>query len=376
MNEKEVGELRRRLRPEKNSITHIRGCYVNEMGESVAQFDQSLALMTQEETETLLALLRRTLSGTLGKNLLDLSFETRQVVEGEEHRRLMRLRDTALKDEEAVEEFFQLVRQSLTLEGNYLILLVYDRYDVPYRAKDGERQEDAAAEVYSYLLCSICPVKQTKPALSYHVRENEFHNRRADWLVSTPELGFLFPAFDDRSTNLYNALYYTRDSGENHPELVEAVFRREAPMPAAAQKETFQTLLSDTLADECSCEVVQAVHDQLCELVEEHRERKEAEPLTLSKGAVKCVLKSCGVSDSHVEEFALRYDDAFGADMALSPRNLVEKQIEVCTPDVVIKVSPERSDLVDTRVIDGVKYILIRADEGVEVNGVPVHIAK
>ena len=99
MNEKEVGELRRRLRPEKNSITHIRGCYVNEMGESVAQFDQSLALMTQEETETLLALLRRTLSGTLGKNLLDLSFETRQVVEGEEHRRLMRLRDTALKDE-------------------------------------------------------------------------------------------------------------------------------------------------------------------------------------------------------------------------------------------------------------------------------------
>ena len=329
MNEKEVGELRRRLRPEKNSITHIRGCYVNEMGESVAQFDQSLALMTQEETETLLALLRRTLSGTLGKNLLDLSFETRQVVEGEEHRRLMRLRDTALKDEEAVEEFFQLVRQSLTLEGNYLILLVYDRYDVPYRAKDGERQEDAAAEVYSYLLCSICPVKQTKPALSYHVRENEFHNRRADWLVSPPELGFLFPAFDDRSTNLYNALYYTRDSGENHPELVE-----------------------------------------------EHRERKEAEPLTLSKGAVKCVLKSCGVSDSHVEEFALRYDDAFGADMALSPRNLVEKQIEVCTPDVVIKVSPERSDLVDTRVIDGVKYILIRADEGVEVNGVPVHIAE
>ena len=208
MNEKEVGELRRRLRPEKNSITHIRGCYVNEMGESVAQFDQSLALMTQEETETLLALLRRTLSGTLGKNLLDLSFETRQVVEGEEHRRLMRLRDTALKDEEAVEEFFQLVRQSLTLEGNYLILLVYDRYDVPYRAKDGERQEDAAAEVYSYLLCSICPVKQTKPALSYFVYENAFHDLKADWVVSPPEAGFLFPAFTDRSGDLNHINIY------------------------------------------------------------------------------------------------------------------------------------------------------------------------
>ena len=376
MNEKEISEIRRRFRPDRSGISHIRGCYVNENREIVSQFDQSLGLMSQEESEKLLAILRRTLSGTLGKNLADITFSTQQVVDSEEHRLLMALRGSSLADEEAVQALFQRVISSLTLEGNYLILLAHDTYDVPYRAKDGERMDDASDQVFSYILCSICPVKLTKPALSYHVRENEFHNRRADWLVSPPELGFLFPAFDDRSTNLYNALYYTRDSGENHPELVEAVFRREAPMPAAAQKETFQTLLSDTLADECSCEVVQAVHDQLCELVEEHRERKEAEPLTLSKGAVKCVLKSCGVSDSHVEEFALRYDDAFGADMALSPRNLVEKQIEVCTPDVVIKVSPERSDLVDTRVIDGVKYILIRADEGVEVNGVPVHIAE
>ena len=376
MNQKELNELRRHLSPSKCGISKLYGCYVSGGREIISQFQASLGLLSEFEGETYLALLKKSLSGALGKNLLDLSFSTQQVVDSEEHRLLMALRGSALKDEAAVGEFFRRVIQGLALEGNYLILLAHDAYDVPYRSRDGETQADASSEVYSYILCSICPVKLTKPALSYHVHENQFHALGTDWVVSAPELGFLFPAFDDRSTNLYNALYYTRDSGENHPELVEAVFRREAPMPAAAQKETFQTLLSDTLADECSCEVVQAVHDQLCELVEEHRERKEAEPLTLSKGAVKCVLKSCGVSDSHVEEFALRYDDAFGADMALSPRNLVEKQIEVCTPDVVIKVSPERSDLVDTRVIDGVKYILIRADEGVEVNGVPVHIAE
>lgn len=376
MNEKEVAELRRRLRPEKNSITHVRGCYVNEMGESVALMDQSVALMTQEETETLFALLRRTLSGALGRNLLELPFETRQVVDSEEHRRLMSLRDTALKDDGAVEDFFQLVRQSLSMEGNYLILLVYDAYDVPYRSRDGEEQADAASEVYSYVLCAVCPVKQTKPALSYQVRENEFHNRRADWLVSPPEAGFLFPAFDDRTTNLYSALYYTRDGGEIHPELIEAVFRQQPPMPAEKQRETFHTLLQDTLGEDCSCRVVQAVHDQLCGLVEEHKERKEEEPPALSKGAVKGVLRSCGLSDSAVEEFALRYDDAFGAETALNPRNLVERKLEVSTPDVSIKVNPDRSELVSTRVIDGVKYILIRADEGVEVNGVSVHIAE
>lgn len=377
MNQKELNELRRRFRPDHSAISRVYGCYVNGSGEIISYIDSSLGAMPQEESEKYLALLKKALSGALGKNLIDIVFSTRQVADSEEHRLLLGLRDSALGDGGLRQAFYDKVIHALDLEGsNYLILLGHDAYDVPYRGGDDEDQADAGDRVFSYFVCCVCPVKDGKPALGYFPGENEFHSCAPGQIVSQPELGFLFPAFDDRSTNLYNALYYTRDSGENHPELVEAVFRREAPMPAAAQKETFQTLLSDTLADECSCEVVQAVHDQLCELVEEHRERKEAEPLTLSKGAVKCVLKSCGVSDSHVEEFALRYDDAFGADMALSPRNLVEKQIEVCTPDVVIKVSPERSDLVDTRVIDGVKYILIRADEGVEVNGVPVHIAE
>ena len=376
MNEKEVSELRRRFRPDKSSITHIRGCYVNESREIVAQFNQSLALMTQEESEHFLSTLKRTLSGGLGKNLLDINFTTQQVVDSEEHKLLMALRDSALRDQAAVDAFFQKVIGALALEGSYLILLAHDRYDVPYRSKDGERQDDASAEVYSYILCSVCPVKLTKPALSYEVRKNEFHNRAADYLVSPPELGFLFPAFDERSANLYSALYYTRDTGESHGEFTAAVFNREAPMPAAAQREAFQTLLGDTLEEACSFEVVQAVQEQLCDLMEEHREQKEAEPLRLSKGAVKCVLKSCGVDDARVETFDGRFDEAFGGDAQLSPRNLVDpKLLEVKTPDVTIRVNPERSDLVETRIINGAKYILIRADGGVEVNGVNIHIS-
>ncbi len=375
MNEKEIAELRRRFRPDKSSITHIRGCYVNESREIVSEFDQSLALMSQEDSEMILSTIRRTLSGTLGKNLLDIDFETQQVVDSDEHKLLMALRHS-LDDLDAVREFYRRVIASLDLEGNYLILLACDRYDVPYRSADGDRQDDASAEVYTYILCSICPVKLTKPALSYSAHVNSFGHLSPDWVVSAPELGFLFPAFDERTTNLYGALYYSKDIAENHPEFVETVFHREAPMPAARQKEQFQAILSDTLADDCCLDVVQAVHEQLCEMIEEHKENKEAEPLTLSKGAVKCVLKSCGVSDSHLTAFEVQYDDTFGEDAALSPRNLVDvKQVEVRTPEVIIKVKPERSDLVETRIIDGAKYILIRADEGVEVNGVAVTIS-
>lgn len=376
MNEKEVAEIRRRFRQDKSNITHIRGCFINEEREIVSEFDQSLALMSQDESEKFLAIIKRTLSGTLGKNLIDISFATQQVVDGEEHKLLMELKNSALKDENAVHTFFQRVIQKLSIEGTYLILLAHDTYDVPYRSKDGEKQDDASSEVFSYILCSICPIKVTQPALGYYISENDFHNCKTDWIISPPELGFMFPTFDDRSANIYNALYYSHDIKENHSEFVDAVFKTDIPMPAAEQKEIFQSILEGALADDCSYDVVQSVHEQLCGMIEEHKIDKDADPLEISKDTVKSVLKSCGVSDPNMAAFDEKYDAGFGADVELSPRNIVDtKQFEVRTPDVTIHVNPERSDLVETRIINGTKYILIRADEGVEVNGVNIHIS-
>ena len=377
MNEKEVAEIRRRFKPEKSAVTHVRGCYVSAQGEVVSHFDQSLALMPQEEGENLMNLLRKTLSGGLGRNLLNLSFSTAQVVDSPEHKLLMALRDSQLQDEAAVETFFQTVAQSFRLEGGYLILLAYDCYDVPYRAKDGGSLEDASETVYSYILCSLCPVKQTKPALSYHIPENLFRNREVDWLVSPPETGFLFPAFDDRCANLYEALYYTKNTSESHQELVDALFRQPLPPPADQQKETFQSILADTLGGDCSLDVVQSVQGRLVDMMAQHKEDKDPEPLVLSKGALDMVLSISGVEEEHREAFSQRFEEAFGENARVSPQNLVDKKrLEVCTPEVKIQVPPERGDLVETRIIDGVGYILIRAEGGVEVNGVPVRFSQ
>lgn len=375
MNEKEVAELRRRLRPEKNNIAHIRGCYVNEKREIVSQFNQSLHLAGGEEAEKLLAILKRTLSGALGKNLLDICFETAQVVDSDEHRLLMALRDTALRDEEVLATFYQKAIEAVDLPGEYFILLAHDTYDVPYRAKDGQRLDDAASEVFSYILCSICPVKLTKPALSYHVTDQQFHNQTAQWIVAPPEMGFLFPAFDDRSTNLYNALYYSRDITQIHEAFVSAVFHSAIPMPATEQQEVFQSLLGECLADACSLEVVQAVHSQFCAMVEENKENKEQPPLALTKQTMGQVLAACGVAPPHIEAFEQQYEAAFGADAALNPQNLMEiKQLQVRTPEVTIQVNAEGRHLVTTRVIDGIKYILIRANDEVQVNGIAIQI--
>ncbi len=375
MIDKEIGEIRRRQRRERSNITHLFGCYVNDNKEIITEFRQSMAMMPENESDKYFALLRRTLSGSLGRNLIDITFKTSQVADSPEHKLLMGLRESKCSDEEQRRELYQKIIDTVVLEGNYLILLCCDSYDVPFKSKDDVHQSDRSEEVYTYILCSICPVKETKPNLHYVPEEKLFHDGAMHQMVSAPALGFLFPAFDDRATNIYNALYYTRDVKNSQDALVEALFHTTVPKPAFEQKKTFEALLTTSLGEECSMDVVQTVHDEICQRIELHKESKVPEPLLVSKEDVKEVLSSCGISEQNLSKFSVDYDEAFGFEADLHPKNIIDhKHFEIKTPDVSIKVDPTRSDLIETRVIGGVKYILICADENVEVNGVGIHI--
>lgn len=373
MNDKEISEIRRRYKAEKSGISRIRGCYVNEKREIISELDQSLGLMSESEAEEVLTLLKKALSGKVGTNLLDIAFSTTQVQSGEEHRLLMTLRDTALADDEAVHAFYQKVIGSLALEGNYMILLCHDCYDVFGYRKDGGKT-DEAGELFRYILCAICPVKMAKPALSYFVRDNCFRNITADSVVSPPALGFLFPAFDQRATNLYGALYYTRSVEDSHEELTDAIFHAgKLPMPAAVQKDSFKSLLAESAGEACSLPVVRAVRAQICQAVEDHKASYEPEPLVVDKYALRDMLGFAGVPDEGIDAFAEKFDQSFGSGAAVSPRNLVDtRKFEIRTPDAVIRVAPDKTDIVETRILNGVKYVMIRADEGAEVNGIDV----
>ena len=376
MNKKDITEIKRRFNLEHNNITCIRGCYVNNQGEVISSFTRSLVGMGQEEAEKYLAIFKRTLSGNQGQNLVDIHFDPETMETSPEYQLLTQLKNTALKDDEAVEYFFQQIISNLHSDDHCLILLMHDGYDIPYRSKeDGSRVADMSTEVFHYILCSVCPVRLTKPTLSYDAGKNDFRSRESDWIVGAPEMGFLFPAFEERAANIYQALYYTRDTAESHDDFVNAVFRSELPMPADQQKEIFQAILQESLEEDCSYEVMQAVHEQVMERLEEKKQEKSAEPVRLSKYDVTDVLAECGVSTAHMEAFNDKYDQEFGHQARLDAANITNaRQFEVKTPSVVIKVNSDRSDLVETRVIDGHPYILIRADDGVEVNGVNVSL--
>ena len=373
MNPKEVSELRRRWRLEKNAVSHIYGCFVNANKEIIADLDESLGMMTQEEGEQYMSLLKKTLSGGLGKNLIDIVFSTQQVMDSPEHRQLMELRSSRLKDGQLRRQFYQTVTDSLDMGGSgYLLLLACDSYDVPRRGRDGEEQQDASEEVFTYLLCGICPLKLGKPELNYYPGDNEFHCAVSQ-TVAPPELGFLFPAFDDRAANIYNALFYARKADELHQEFIDAVFRTEPPMSAGEQRETFQSALAESLEDGFNVEIVQAVHEQLTDRILRHKESKDPEPLALTARDVGSILQDCGVTQERVEDFRKRCDEQFGADAALSPANLIDAgRFQLKTAQAVVSVAPENCYLVETRIINGRKYILVPAEEDVEVNGLAV----
>ena len=378
MNQKELNEIRRRFKLDKNAISKIYGCYVNSNREIISYIDASLGLMSQEEQEMYLRLLKKALSGTLGRNLIDIEFSTAQVSNSDEHRLLQTIRQTGLQDPNSRQELCRRIIDAMDMgETNYLILLAADTYDVPYRGRDDEMMDDASDTVYRYFVCSICPVKAPTLELKYSNEDSGFHSASTGHIALSPELGFLFPAFDDRSANIYNALFYSKNTAQIHQEVIDAVFRiDQPPMSAEEQRNVFSTALGDTLQKDCSYDVVQSVHEQIRAKIEDHKESHDPEPLELTVSDVGCILANSGVDTEKVEAFKANCEKQYGENAALNPVNIIEsRKFQVTTPEVKISIAPENSYLIETRIIDGRKYLLIPADDGVEVNGIGVNIA-
>lgn len=369
----EVLEIRKQFKHENCAITKVCGCYVNGEKEIKARFSESFLLLPEEETFKYFEIFKKTLSGTLGKNLINMEFPTETEFNGGTQEFLLKLRDSELKDEALVDEFFRRMIEYYDHVGNYLILILYSAYDVPGKGSDKLLMDDASDEVYRFILCSICPVNLSKPGLSYNEETNQIQNRIQDWVVGAPNNGFLFPAFNDRSTDIHSVLYYSKDTEELHNEFVNQMLGCEVPLSAGEQKKTFQTLIEETLGEDCEYEIVRNIHEKLNEIIEEHKVKEIPEPLVLDKIEVKNLFTDSGVEAEKLEEFDKKYEKMTGENTALLATNIVSTKVfEVKTPDVIIKVNPERVDLVRTQMVDGRNCLVIEITDQVEVNGIPV----
>ncbi|MEJ8734040.1 MULTISPECIES: DUF4317 domain-containing protein [Mediterraneibacter] len=375
MNKKEVLEIRKQFTPANCAITRICGCYVDHEKNKKMEAKEAFLSLPEEEAFKYFDIFKKTLSGTMGKNMLNMSFPLDAEMPGGTQEFLLKLKNSKLEDDMLLEEFYDKVIESYIYEENYYIILIHAMYDIPGKSSDGIEMFDASDEVYEYLLCSICPVSLSKAGLSYNAQDNRIEERVRDWVVDMPDKGFLFPAFTDRSTDLHGVLYYTKKSEDLQPEMAEHVLGASMPMSADTQKETFQMIIEDTLGEDGDYETVRNIHETLHEMIEEHKE--EPEPLALDKTDVKKIFEKSGVSNEKMEDFEKNFEENAGEKASLLASNITEvRKFNIETPDVVIKVNPERADLVETRIIDGRQCLVIPVDDHIEVNGIQVKTIK
>ncbi len=372
MNRKEFAEIRRQYTPERCTVTRLCGCYVDAEKNIKTTMKEAFLSLPEEDSFKYLAIFKKTLSGAIGKNLLNLEFPLNEEKEGGCQEFLLKLRDSRLRDDELVNRFYDRIIESFSFPENYYIILIHAAYDVPGKASDGTRMFDASDNVYEYILCSICPVHLSKPGLGYNAETNRIENHAQDWIVEPPMNGFLFPAFNDRFTDIHSMAYYTKNAADLQEDFIRGMFGcSRVPLPANVQKETFRALISDSLGDDCDYSMIRSIHETLNEKIEEFKD--EPEPLELGREQLRSIFEESGVSDSCLETFDRCYDSRAGEDSSFTAANIADTRgFHIEIPDVTIRVKPEAASLIETRIIDGRQCIVIAVSDNVEVNGVSV----
>ena len=374
MNKKEISEIKKLLNDEHAVITRICGCYVD--GEKEIKFTSKEAFhsLSEEESFKYFDIFKHTLSGTLGKNMLNMEFPLQEEKEGGKQEFLLKLLDSKLEDDEILNEFYQKVIDNYDYPSNYYIVLIHAVYDVPGKSTDGTEMFDASDAVYDYIICSICPVNLSKSGLSYDSESNSISERVRDWIVSAPANGFLFPQFNDRATDIHGILYYSKNPEELQSEFIDNMLGAVPPMSAKNQRETFNSIISNTLGEDADFETVKIIHENLNEMIEKNKE--EPEPLVLTKYDVKQVFEDSHIPDEKLTVLDKQLDEV-GEQPSFVASNVVDtRKFNIEMPDVVIKVNPDRTDLVETRVIDGKQCLVIEVTDRIEVNGVSVIAGK
>lgn len=371
MNKREVTEIKKLFTPKDCSITRICGCYVDGEKNKKTEYKEAFLSLPEEEMFKYFEILRQSLTGPVGKYLLNLEFPMEAEKEGGQQDFLLRLRDSGLKDNDLLEEFYDRIIESYDHTGNYLILVIHDCYDVPGIAKDGTKLHDASEEVYDYILACICPVDLSKPGLNYNAAENAFQNRVRDWVVGAPETSFIFPAFNQRSADVHSTLYYSKDTENLHDNFAHSVLGCPVPLSVKDQNKAFQAFISALLGCECNFNNMKKIYDALTELAEEHG--NDPEVFAIDKNAMKSILISSEISEELMEEFDTVFDTTIGSGTSLLLPNILRSgQFEIKSELFELKMEGEyAAERVEEKIIDGKRYLVIDpSGTNVEVNGI------
>lgn len=414
MNRKDTLELKRRMKKGECTFTKMRGCYVDSHKEIIVNINETFLNLADDEFYKYLEIAKKTLSGTIGNNLLELEFNPEEENPGGRQNFLLGLRDSKLKNDALADRLFELIIENYDYDGNYLILLYHDAYDVIVKTNDNNKL-DESEEVYDYLICSICPVELTKAALGYREDEHRIGPRIRDWVVSMPENGFVFPAFTDRSSDIHSLMFYTKTPKEPHTDFAEKTFGCKIKRTAAEEKTAFSSIIKNIAAEDDSDDIVIGIHQALSEIAAEQDTSLSTEPVLLDSRTIENMRTNGFLSQEIADKIEKACEEEFGEEPPVIDNivdtkvleNYAKKQreaelhkevtelkskleaaeskasddslpwdLEDGKENIILNVSAKKAEEIETKIIDGRRFIVIpiEGDETAVINGVETEL--
>lgn len=405
MNKKEVSELKKRFTKNNCTFTKMRGCYVDADKNRIVDIDETFLNLDEEEFHKYLDIAKKVLSGNLGNNLLNLDYNTSFNEPNEKQQLLLGLRESKLKNDDLLERFYELVIENYEQSGNYLILLFHDAYDVMKKTSDNN-ELDESEEVYEYLLCAVCPVILSKPGLGYREDEQRIGSRIRDWIVGVPESGFLYPAFNDRSTDIHSLLFYTKDTKEPHIEMMEEILNCNAKPTATIQRQNFDHIIQTGLGAQTSenelmyMDIQIGINDMITEQVEVFE--KDSDEYIFDEQQLDTLLSDCNIPEESSDKIKASYKEVFENDIPIATHLIdqrsigktaekkekmelvkqvaaLNKQLDeniaeekdfipaMKNQNIILKVRPEKASEITLDEINGQKCVIIPLDDGDEL---------
>lgn len=362
MNKKEISELKKTLTKDRTCVSVIAGCYVNGDKQKLTTFKKKLLTLPEEEIHKYVKLLKSCLSGKIGEKLINLDFNIDSEVAGSGHEKLMNLRGNELDSDNAVEELFDMIIDNYDYPENYLILLANGVYDIPGSL------DDASDYIYDHIICAICPVKLSKEGLSYYSDENAIRDRDRDWVVGTPINGFLFPAFNNRNTDIHSMLYFTKTGDSSNAEFVKNTFDIDMPLFAKEQKAMLDDAIITAFEDNCSYETVRIFYETLEDIAFEHKEDEES--YSLSKKDIQRAFEQAGADEDVLKRFSDYYDNVVDNKNIQSDNLIGKGTTTIKTANANVKVDKDFADAVEIKVVDGEKCIVIPVRGDIDTDGI------
>ena len=431
MRKKDILELKKRFKKDHCTFTKMCGCYVNGEKNILLKFRETFLNLEEDDYFKYLEIAKKVLSGTIENNILELNFELNEEHVNEKQLEFMKLKNSQLKDDLLLDDFYNSIINNYDYEGNFLILIFHDAYDIIIKTKDNAKL-DESEEVYEYILCAICPVELSKAGLRYFEEENSIKSRTRDWVVEAPSNGFVFPAFINRTTDVNSIMYYTKNAKDTHPELMENVLGCPSKQTNTEKKETFNDILRDALGpdEKKSDHFFMEIQESLNNKIEEHNiiHEDSETPIFLTDEVIQDILNESGVPDEITTKIEKSYAESFGdtppvADILIDNKALaakaqkkkeemLEKQVRILENklervtqdnslnteaaveidsnnlieenenntfnnnlsevdnnyDIVLQVKPEKVSKIKSEIINGQKCIIIPVDEDEHTN--------